>query len=208
MKHSLVKAYFLVSLVFISYFWGIITTEFQIFPYPFFNDAYKAYSELRKAKKNEEINPFIFDAIRKGKSVTIYEPDHSFPGNTFMTLLRSKRFEAVLVSPEGSEIHKWGINYSDVWPNAPHLEYQAPDHRISIHGALLDPNGDVIFNFDDGNFPTGGGLVKIDRCSKLLSRFSENTHHSIFRDDDGYLWVPSHVLHRNDDYGFQFIKPP
>jgi Arylsulfotransferase (ASST) len=208
MKNTLLKVYFLASLIFISYFLGMLTSKFKIFPYQVFDRAYGAFQELKKADKEKDVNPFIFDTVRKGKNVTAYNRTLSSDGNVFMTLLKDGRFGALLVTREGKEIYRWRISYSDVWPHAAHLEYQAPDSRISIHGALLYPNGDVVFNFDDGNFPTGSGLVKINKCSRVVWSLAENTHHSVFRDDDGYIWVTSHVFHRKDDNAFHFIKAP
>jgi len=208
MKRSWLKAYFLASLVFLSYFWGIVTSEFRIFPHRLFENAREAFSEVRKVRKERDFRSYVFETSRRGKKVTVHDRERSVQGNTFMTLLRDGEFAAALVAPDGEEIHTWRIHYSDVWPKAPHLEYQAPDNRISIHGAVLQPNGDVFFNFEDGNFPTGGGLVKIDKCSHLLWSLAENTHHSVFSDDDGYLWVGSHVFHRNEDHKFKFIKAP
>ena len=207
-KNKFFKVYFLVSLVVLSYFWGVLTIEFKIFPYPLFDRAYSSFRELRKVDKEKDVNPFIFDTKRRGRNVTIYDHALSSDGNVFMTLLKDGRFGGLLVNREGEELFRWRIGYSDVWPHAAHLEYQAPDARISIHGASLYPNGDLLFNFDDGNFPTGSGLVKIDKCSHLLWSLAENTHHSVFRDDDGYIWVTSHVFHRNDNNGFHFIKAP
>ena len=208
MKKYLLKIYFFISLVFLSYFWGVVTNKFRLFPSQYFDRAYGAYREYAKAHTEEDQTPFIFDSVRTGKKVTIYDQARSSDGNVFMTLLKDGQFGAVLVNREGKEMHTWRLSYSEVWPSAAHLEFQAPDKRVAIHGALLYPNGDLLFNFDEGHFPPGGGLVRIDKCSRVQWSLAENTHHSVFRDDNGDVWVTSHVLHRDDNNPFHFITAP
>ena len=49
-------------------------------------------------------------------------------------------------------------------------------------------DGDVVFNFENG------GLVRIDRCSRVKWRIAQQTHHSVAEDADGNLWVPGRRL--------------
>jgi hypothetical protein len=53
-----------------------------------------------------------------------------------------------------------------------------------IHGAALYPNGDFIANFD------GHGIVRVSACGEIVWRNQARTHHSIFIDDEGYIWAP------------------
>jgi len=58
------------------------------------------------------------------------------------------------------------------------------DWNADIHGALILSDGSVVFNFEYG------GLVKLDRCGKVLWTLDKITHHSVEVAENGGFWVP------------------
>src|SRR5690606_17325878 len=87
-------------------------------------------------------------------------------------------------------------------PEAPHLEKKPGDWDTQIHGSILYPNGDVIFNFQYG------GLVRIDACSKVQWKLPHMTHHSIYEASDGNLWVPGRETREESIPHFPKVPPP
>ncbi len=93
-----------------------------------------------------------------------------FPEHNWTTGLR-------LIDREGKVLHEWLFDLDEILPD--HKPYQ--DY---VHGSYLFPNGDVIFNVEFA------GLVRLDRCGKLLWRNTEfRGHHSVSRAADGNFWV-------------------
>ena len=55
---------------------------------------------------------------------------------------------------------------------------------MAIHGASLLPDGTVVMNFD------GAGMVKIDRCSRLVWSVPLEAHHAVDVAPNGEILVP------------------
>ena len=91
---------------------------------------------------------------------------------------------------------------TEIWPDESPIPRKPPDWDTQIHGAVLYPNGDVVFNFQYG------GLVRIDRCARPLWKLPRQTHHSIFRDTAGNLWVPSRTLREHPVRKYQDVPAP
>ncbi len=130
------------------------------------------------------------------------------PGATLVVGNTKDGFGAWLVDAQGRELHRWRAKFSEVFPEAPHLLYQASDDMIAWHGTHLFENGDLLLNFQDSNFPFGGGLVKLDKDSKVLWKLARNTHHDVtVEEDDGTIWVPSQHYRPEGLPGLRFLKP-
>jgi Arylsulfotransferase (ASST) len=96
-----------------------------------------------------------------------------------------------LRAPDGRELHHWRAVFSEVWPVAAHLPREAApanDWDATLHGAVLLPGGDVVFNFD------AMGMARLDRCGEVVWRLPLMTHHSVTLDERGHFWVPSRRL--------------
>jgi hypothetical protein len=129
------------------------------------------------------------------------------PGATFIVGNRADGFSAWLVDAQGRELHRWHARFSEVFKEAPHLLYRASDDMIAWHGTHLFPNGDILFNFQDSNFPFGGGLVKLDRDSKVVWKLARNTHHDVAVEADGTIWVPAQHYRPEGLPGFPTMRP-
>ena len=91
-----------------------------------------------------------------------------------------------LIRRDGSIVAHWPVSFLNLFP-----EYEgvygrpATDWNVDTHGALILPDGSVVFNFEYN------GLVKLDRCGRLVWTLEKPTHHSVEVAEDGGFWVPS-----------------
>jgi hypothetical protein len=93
--------------------------------------------------------------------------------------------ELRLIRRDGYVVRRWPVKFSDYFPEPRHLETPpATNWSIDLHGALIEPDGSVVFNFDYG------GLVKLDRCGRTAWTLAHPTHHSIEQAEGGGYWVP------------------
>jgi hypothetical protein len=186
--------------------------KYSLFPYSILDsildasvDALNALITQKELKSDEN---WLRPSYSQRGGLTVWDKERAFEGMTFMTLYRDEQYGASLIDITGRRVHSWHVAFSEVWPEADHVISQAPDEAIQIHGAHLYPNGDIVFNFESGNFPFGGGMVKIDYDSNLIWSLSENTHHSIYVDSDGNIWACAHKFHKLESEKFPHIKPP
>jgi hypothetical protein len=179
--------YFGLSIILIAFASGVVVTRFQIFPYHILDEAWDAVRDWRenwstylRVRPDKMIEP----ARKPRDGVVAYAPDRASPGVTFVTGLFGESQGMDLVDLQGRQLHAWRVSFNEVWPDAAHLDEQPHDWDTPIHGALLYPNGDVVFNFSHY------GMVKVDRCSNVIWKLPHPTHHSIYQDDHGNLWAP------------------
>lgn len=171
----------------------MMAAAFQLFPYSLFrpavkaakdwiqDDNYKHYLGIRPEK-------FIHFARHPGEGVTINLPDKAQGGVTFITGFWDGNNRMKLIEPDGASVHEWRASFQEIWPDSEKPHSRIRDWDSEIHGAELYPNGDVVFNFEYE------GLAKIDRCSNVIWKVP-STHHSVFRDAEGNLWVPGREQH-------------
>ncbi|MDI3337229.1 arylsulfotransferase family protein [Defluviimonas aestuarii] len=128
---------------------------------------------------------FLQDARYSGSGVTINRrPDDDslvllsgfFDGENGLRLLRR----------DGTPAVKWSVPFSRYFSDLSYmLEPPQTDHNIDTHGALIEPDGSVVFNFEYG------GTVKLSRCGDPIWTRPMETHHSIIKSErSGYI-VPT-----------------
>lgn len=201
------RLYFVLSLTVISFALGVVSEEFDWFPTRLIHDAKASLNDFLVSYNLGDNKWLVPNDLNRAGEIQ-WKKNQAVRGMTFAVRYAENGFETALLDMRGKQRHRWQVVFSDVWPSAPHLEYQAPDSAIHIHGAYLYSNGDVVFNFEDGNFPLGGGLVKINKDSRVVWKVAENTHHSVHLDADENIWVCAHVLHKEADQRFPNFDPP
>lgn len=153
-------------------------------------------------------SPYLYEVNHDRAGAQILDPERVAPGVTFLAGVFAGIPKGVLIDLAGNVLHEWQIDFSDVWQEAPHLLYQAPDDLIHWHGAHLFPDGSVVFNFESGNFPFGGGLIKLDKDSNLLWALARNTHHDLEVLEDGTIVVASQIYHEQAVPAGAGLEPP
>ncbi|MEO3428953.1 arylsulfotransferase family protein [Pelagibius sp. CAU 1746] len=136
---------------------------------------------------------FLQDARYDGDGVTVNDlPDGGrdlvllsgfFEGNNQLRLIRR----------DGGVVARWPVVFSDLIPDTSYLPWPpAGDWNVDIHGALIEPDGSVVFNLEYS------GLVKLDRCGRVLWTLPRMTHHSVERSASGGYWVPARRYWEDD----------
>lgn len=111
--------------------------------------------------------------------------------------------ELRLIRRDGSIVMRWPISFTSLFPEPSHLESPpATDWNVDLHGALIQPDGSIVFNFEFG------GLVKLDRCGRTLWTLGHMTHHSVERAEGGGYWVAGRRRIETGDSPFRPFTPP
>jgi hypothetical protein len=207
MKH-LDKVLFAFAVLALVYAFGMATVQFEIFPYKLLHDAKEAALDWKRHWRTYlKIAPshFIYPAVYAGDGVVRHVAGAPQPGVTFMTGLRDQHVAMWVVDLDGKLLKEWQVDASRLWPEPTHLQgYARPrnDWEAQVHGAVLLPDGDVIFNLEFI------GLIRLSRCGDVVWRLPYMTHHSVYRNGDGTLWVSGRKYHDRVAPEYPGMRPP
>ena len=97
-----------------------------------------------------------------------------------------------LIRRDGTTVADWPASFNTHFPRSefPELNAGRSDLAVDLHGAEIRPDGSVLFNYEYS------GLVRLDRCGKLLWQLPHMTHHSVSPARGGGYWVPGRNLWR------------
>jgi hypothetical protein len=128
------------------------------------------------------------------RTETIYLPVGEQPeGLNLITAMGPDNSLALkVIDMNGELVHEWPVDWFDIWPDATHLPAETvPKTRpgTHLHGTWLLPDGDILFNFEKQ------GMVRMGLCGEVRWKLPYQTHHSIYVDDDGYIWAPGLSTH-------------
>ncbi|MCA8879231.1 MAG: hypothetical protein KDA73_04565 [Rhodobacteraceae bacterium] len=89
-----------------------------------------------------------------------------------------------LIRRDGTIVAEWPVSYTTLFPDPDYLNHPpTTDWNVDLHGAVIDPDGSVVFNFEYS------GAVKLSRCGDVLWKLREPTHHSVERAESGGYWI-------------------
>ncbi len=123
--------------------------------------------------------------------ITVAE-NGAYPGTNFY--LSGHAPEAFLIDMDGTELHRWSLDYRELWPDAPEPAGQDSYWRR----AHLFENGDIIAFYAN----RVKGIIKIDKDSKVIwDNYQVQTHHDLDVVENGDIYVltrAAHVISRID----------
>ncbi len=85
---------------------------------------------------------------------------------------------AALIDMKGHLLHEWAYSIKEIWPNKTFDETTPFWENIYLY-----PNGDLLAIYHNG------GLIKINKDSKLLWSYDCSAHHDIDVDTDGNIYT-------------------
>jgi len=176
--------------IFLAYVYGILSSIFHISPADEVRlNAVNAFGHLT----------YFYESVTDTKNQftsTMWVEDHTTlsgavvhnaaamqPG---LTLVSKNRTEAVLMDQEGKIVHRWNYQFDAVFDEGDYTVFPQQPDMLHWHRTWLFANGDLLANHDYVNhYPYGYGLVKLDKDSKVLWKYTGTAHHDFDIDDNG-----------------------
>jgi hypothetical protein len=185
-----------VLLILLAFVGGVTWSNLKIWPYGIFSEAYQGWKMLRATNFLRRFD-WALSNIHKGQGVTLHERGRAFDGLTMMSGIFEEGVRLRLVNMEGRILRDWPVEFEKIWPNPAHI-YPAehvPDFRFGFQtfGFEAAPDGSVVTVVENL------GLVKLDRCGKVMWTLDKRVHHNITHLGDGTYWVGAHRDSREVD---------
>lgn len=192
---SFVCAFFLIFLL------GLAAGRYDWMPAKLLDVLENGYRQLSTVREL----PWYYARLEPPYPPAITHRDGAQPGVNLVTRLTGDAgLAAEILDMDGRVLHRWNVDWFRVWPDATHLPAHVQPQRemeTHIHGAVVMPNGDLVFNYEHL------GLVRLDRQSNIVWRLPYQTHHSVELDDRGNLWVCGQRERREADPAFPHREP-
>jgi len=194
------KFLFFLSLCALCFGYGLCVGLFQIFPYHQLREIKTVLNQLQNSSQH-------YRSVNHTQKESIRVEEGAYPGVNLVTSVTTEnRLSAKLMDMQGETIHEWIVDWFTIWPDdTDHIRgRQPPQSRpgTEIHGAVVMPNGDLVFNFNDL------GLVRLNPAGEVVWRLPYQTHHSVYLHDDGKLWVSGLKVHEEADPKYPNYEPP
>jgi hypothetical protein len=199
-----------VAIGFLCFVAGSFVTFKGIFPGKQLTDAFRGGQALLE-KETQYNSPFPQElwqpARTDAKGVTVYDPKLADNG---LTLYSSGGDQKVrLISMTGEVVHEWYLPYSKIWDESAAVKHPQPDSDIYVEKAKLLPNGDLIAIYVAvGDSPWGYGMVKMDKDSKVIWKYLQQTHHDFDIGPDGRIYALTHEIRDDVVPGQEHLAPP
>ncbi len=185
---------FIMSVAVLAMALGIYTEREKVFPHGIVTLALAAASATRDRISGKKSIWYI--PTEQTELSIAHRPKEMAAGLTKITSVNIghptlKTLSVRIVDRDGGAVHIWIVDWFDLWPDATHVSahlrpmaFRIDDGpAVQIHGAEILPNGDLVFNFEEL------GLLRLDACGNIIWRLPYLTHHSVFVDDKGNIWV-------------------
>lgn len=204
MRISFSSLFFVLSLCFFSFGYGVAAVHYHLWPHPVIVHAKEALDAYLAARRDALQNrPVEFEFPEDGTITgpTVSSHANAFHDNEYIFMdagvdqftEQCPRFGclAVIMDRSGTIVHSWEIDPHGVWSDLDQLEgINSPDSVYSV-GAHLYPDGHLLVSFQgDNTYPYGVGLAMFDRDSHLLWKRKSRSHHWFSVDERGYIYTP------------------
>jgi hypothetical protein len=137
-----------------------------------------------------------------------YDSELAYDGLTLYASLGDSP-SASLITMSGEEVHRWQLPFREAWPDSPHVPRPVPENRIHWRCLRLFPNGDLLVNYNGiADSPAGYGLVKMDKDSRLIWRYSDRAHHEFDVDEAGNVYTLVHSIRHERVKGAPHLRTP
>lgn len=171
---------FSVSAILLVFGFGVAVGKYRVFPHDQIHGATEAAADWWENWRHfARLESKWLEPTHRTERISWHDPERSYDGYTFVTGFLDGAAGAYLIDMEGTIVHRWPFSMNDMWAAAEVPAEQFGSVDLSIHGAVLFPDGDVVLSVG------GGALSRVDRCGNFVYATAMNSHHSVDLLPDG-----------------------
>lgn len=184
------------ALVFASFTFGAYSATRQTFPFVFLDKTYDHLKDSLQAVGISAKSTFTPGAmhlqpVRYAGDGVVRNTAPDQDSLVFLAGFFEGNNELRVIRRNGEVVARWPVVYSDFFPDTSFLARPpGNDFLTELHGAVLNPDGSVVFNFEYY------GSVKLSRCGDVDWTLEHPTHHSVERAEGGGYWIPGRISHQ------------
>jgi Arylsulfotransferase (ASST) len=202
------KFLFFACLLLLAYAVGLATARFHLPPYDALTEIWGAgrdWAENWRMRLGIEPTQHLAAARDRGAGLVQHVEGKSMPGVTLMESVFDGDVGLRLIDQQGNTLHTWDALYSEIAPNTdivPEFNIPTNDWETMVHGAVLYPDGDVLFNLP------GITMVRMNACGEVEWKLPAMAHHSMHVAEDGNIWTLGRVYYLDQrDPKFPGMRP-
>lgn len=191
--HKAYIATLICCLLFLAYIYGVVSAIFHLAPAPDIRiHAVNAYGHLAyfyeslTDSKNQLTSTMWFEDASAPSGAIIHNAAAMQPG---LTLVSKNATAAVLMDSLGNIVHQWQCDFAAAFDQDDFAAFPQQPDMLHWHRTHLYPNGDLLANHDYVNhYPYGYGLVKLDKHSQVIWKYTGSAHHDFDLDGEGNIY--------------------
>jgi hypothetical protein len=171
---------FSLSLLVLVFGYGVAVGKYRLFPHDQINAAMEAAGDWWENWRHfARLESKWMEPTHRTQRIAWRDPARTYDGYTFVTGFLDGASGIYLIDMEGNIVHRWPFSMDQMWEisGMPAEELGAVD--LSIHGAVLYPDGDVVVSVG------GGALSRLDRCGNFVYATAIESHHAVDLLPDG-----------------------
>lgn len=210
-----------IAVAFLLFLAGAVVVRFEIFPYAYLKDSLEAADALLVRERGEREVPYVIGAkpvqpedwanptVRDLETgVRRFDPAQAYDGYTIYTPVRFG-YPIPLVNMQGEIVHQWDLPLAALaGPRDDGLSLDASEN-LTVAYPRLQPNGDLLVVLGVyGYTPWGVGIVKLDKNSQLLWKYTRQAHHDLDIARDGSIYGLLHTVVNEPWPGLENIETP
>ena len=189
---------------------GMLAHRMRLFPYRPFNQAFAAARTLkwRYVDVTDPADSMLWAPIdHEKKGVTVNVAGRAMEGWTLYSSGHAQG--ALLIDMAGKVVHQWDLQFADAWADGDHIKSPARSEWIFYRRCHVFPNGDLLaIMIAESETPWGYGLLRMNKDSEPIWRFSDRVHHDFSIGKDGRIYTLTHLIQREPMPGIPEVTPP
>jgi hypothetical protein len=204
----LLSCFLLFGVASVSYVLGAAVIFFELPSSSFLRRAFVGGAAWHEQNQASPPPPEQQPPITVGR---IDKPDKTCDG--FTLCLCSGGPRATLINMRGETVHQWYAPFKLIWFDLqPGMRVPLEEEHVYFNHAHLYPNGDLLAVVEGpGNarhLSESYGLIKLDKDSRVLWKYTGSCHHAFDVAEDGTIYALSYDFVKELPHGLEFIPTP
>jgi hypothetical protein len=193
---------FIFGLAALSFMYGVVTVQYEIFPYQALREAKLGLSAWASMEPQKRRFPKAFERFEEGAAAAPQAQQLQQDAGAEHVLVTGGPYQlmercpswgcmAWITDRSGKIVHSWEVDLGELWDGLSGVSGDA--NRLSLYpvGMALGNDGSLVVSFQGRDtYPVHIGIIKLDRRGRILWKRFDRSHHWLAMDSSGQIYTP------------------